>query len=126
MAAQRRTQAAAPPKPVSQAVGYAQRKQREELTRLGALAGVLAIFIVPRLPSPIFGFDWKGPLWAPFAPMLLATFPNDPTLPAWLNAPMLVWLYRETRPLTRFALGLDSQCGPSSRTSHRYRRQRSR
>ena len=94
MAAQRRTQAAAPPKPVSQAVGYAQRKQREELTRLGALAGVLAIFIVPRLPSPIFGFDWKGPLWAPFAPMLLATFPNDPTLPAWLNAPMLVWLYR--------------------------------
>lgn len=94
MAAQRRTQAAAPPKPLSQAVGYAQRKQREELTRLGALTGVLAIFIVPRLPSPIFGFDWKGPLWEAFAPMLLAPFPNDPTLPAWMNAPMLVWLYR--------------------------------
>lgn len=94
MAAQRRTQAAAPSKPVAQAVGYAQRKQREELTRLGALAGVLAIFIVPRLPSPIVGFDWKGPLWQPFAPMLLAPFPNDPTLPAWLDAPMLIWLYR--------------------------------
>jgi hypothetical protein len=94
MAAQRRTTAAAAPKPQSQAVGYAQRKQREQLTRLGALLGVLAIFIVPRLPSPLFGFDWKGPLWQPFAPMLLASFPNDPTLPAWINAPTLIWLYR--------------------------------
>ena len=96
MAAQRRTKAApaAPAKPVSQAASYARRTQREELTRLGALAGVLACFIVPRLPSPVFGFDWKGPLFSPFAPLLLAPFPNDPTLPTWLNAPTLVWLDR--------------------------------
>jgi hypothetical protein len=93
MPAPRRT-TAAPPKPQSQAIGYAQRKQREQLTRLGALLGVLAIFIVPRLPSPVFGIDWKGSLWQPFAPMLLAPFPNDPTLPAWVNAPALIWLYR--------------------------------
>src|SRR5262249_86744 len=62
--------------------------------RLGALAGVLALFIIPRLPSPVLGFDWRGPLWAPFAPMLLAPFPDDPTLPAWVNAPLLAWLYR--------------------------------
>jgi len=97
MAAQRRPAAqrsAAPPRPVSQASTYAARKQREELVRLGVLAGIIAFFVVPRLPSPVFGFDWKGPLWGPFAPMLLTLFPNDPSLPAWLNAPMLVWLYR--------------------------------
>ena len=86
--------AAAPPKPTSQASRYGRQQAVAAQTRLGVVAGLVLLLVVPLLPSPIGPFpnplaaipglagqlgpwDWRGALWASLAPSLL-----QPIIPA--------------------------------------------
>lgn len=87
-----RSRPAAPPKPVSQATTYAQRQQREGLIRLGAALAPVLVFVIPALPSPIAGYDWKTVAWRAFQPQLMLPFPPAGTTP-FPPQPLLQWLY---------------------------------
>jgi hypothetical protein len=58
-----KSSAAQPKKPVSQAEAYRKRQQQAELFRLLSVLVPIAMFVIPiigpRLPNPIYGFDWK-------------------------------------------------------------------
>lgn len=82
------------PPPLTPAAAAAQKQAQQQLIRLGVLAAILAVFLVPLIPSPIAGVDWRTFAWAQVAPTLLAPFP-DPAIGMPLPpAPMLTWLYR--------------------------------
>ncbi len=82
---------AAAPKPVPQATLYAQREQRLALMRLGAALAPMLLFVIPALPSPVGGVDWKASLWRGLRPQLMAPFPPADTVP-FPPQPVLQWL----------------------------------
>jgi len=81
-------------KPESQAVSYAKKKQQENAMRFGAFLLLVAVFVIPRIPSPIMGVDW----WKSVRPslvMLWEPMPPDPIdlgLFAVTPRPVLQWL----------------------------------
>lgn len=87
-----RSRSAAAPKPVPQATTYAQRQQRQGLIRLGAALAPILFFVIPALPSPIAGYDWKTIAWRAVRPQLMTTFPPPGTTP-FPPQPFLQWVY---------------------------------
>ncbi|NNJ12214.1 hypothetical protein EKD04_017940 [Chloroflexales bacterium ZM16-3] len=90
------SRAAAAPKPTSQASRYGRQQAAAAQARVAAVAGIVAAYVVPLLPSPIGPFpnplaavpgfapelgpwDWRGYLWGTLAPSLL-----QPIIPAGL------------------------------------------
>lgn len=85
-----RPRTAPPPLP---SVTVAQHQQQARLLRVGALLALLAVFVVPHVPSPIRGFDW----WAAVRPTLtildvqLPPAPLDLGLLTIVPHPLLQW-----------------------------------
>ncbi|HEX6288253.1 MAG TPA: hypothetical protein VFZ66_03640 [Herpetosiphonaceae bacterium] len=79
------------PKPVSLAARYAQQEQRQALLRLGAALAPILFVVVPKLPSPIAGYDWKAWVWQGLAPTLMQSFPPAGTAPI-PPQPLLTWI----------------------------------
>lgn len=83
-------------KPVSQAEAFRKKQDQAELFRLLSVLVPIAVFVVPvigpRLPNPVYGFDWKTVWMSAFGNALLTPFPQASVGLPISPLPMIAWL----------------------------------
>lgn len=85
----------AAPKPLSQAMQYAQQQQQQQQIRLGVLGGLLLVLAFPQVPSPLAGVDWRGQVLPSLSALGMAMPPEPLDLGLFVlpSQPLWRWVY---------------------------------
>ncbi|KAB8140789.1 hypothetical protein F8S13_22585 [Chloroflexia bacterium SDU3-3] len=85
----------AAPKPLSQAMQYAQQQQQQQQIRLGVLGALLLLLAFPQVPSPLAGVDWRGQVLPSLTALGMAMPPEPLDLGLFVlpSQPLWCWLY---------------------------------
>jgi hypothetical protein len=90
-----RSRSAQAKKPISQAEAYRKQQQANHFRLLGVLLPIVVFvgpIIGPRLPNPVYGFDWKAVWMLAFGDILFMPYPSEGADLPIPPLPLLTWL----------------------------------